>query len=190
MHLCNFYVWKGCIPFSSPSLKGMSEQESECELHKSRSSQRIQVLSELGRIIGKRRLSPAHIVADRIGCIECLPAEFQTALLSKREILRDAGVDVEHAIADYAVPYARLSRPLWAERCFRSCWIGEDIWSDPNSIHNCILGIRRFRRRAVRHRVAFDVPVRSPREAVVNRDGEAAGPPEDSGNVPPADQFI
>src|SRR5579871_6751989 len=176
------------MPYSSQPLP--SELKPQRKLHEARGSQRGEVLAKLRRIVRERRLSLADIVAHRIGCIESLPAELQPPLLTQREILAYAGIDLEHPVANHVIAYPRLAGPLWPERRLRRCRIGKDVGADAHAVHDGVLRLRGHGRRAVGHGVSLDVPVRRPGETVVNGDWETACPAEQSRDVPAAYQRL
>src|SRR5208282_1373087 len=132
-------------------------------------------------------LRGAHVVAHRVGRIEGLQAELQTPLLPKRKILADAGIDVEHAVANHIVPHSGFARPLWAKSCLRQVRMLKNVRPNVYAIDHGVLGIGRHRRRSVGLGIALDVPVRGPGETVVNGDRETSCPTEYAGDMPAAD---
>src|SRR5574340_1029753 len=85
-------------PSPGPAPAARSEREAQGKLHKTRSGQRRKIFAELRRVVGKRRLSAAHVVAHRVGGVERLPTELQAPLFTQGKLLADAGINLEHAI--------------------------------------------------------------------------------------------
>src|SRR5579863_2137318 len=166
-----------------------SEYDAQRKLHEAGRSQRPKVSAELCRTEGERRLCAAHVVAHRVGGVERFPFEFQSPLLTQREFLGYARIDIKHALADDAIANSGFARPLWTVGRQRRCRIFEDIGA-AHPVHNNVFGIGCHRSWTVRLGIAFDVPVGGPGEAVVNGDGEAAGPAEYAGYVPSANQLV
>src|ERR1700733_778237 len=162
----------------------LSECEPQRELHEARRGQRRTVLPKLIWRVGERRLGRSDVITHRVCYIECLPTELESPLLAEREILAQACIDIEYAIACKVVADAGFAWPIRAKCILRRCWIGKNVRTDAGAVDDRVLRIRRLGERTVRFRVAFDVPISCPCGTVINRDGQPTCPAEQAREMP------
>ncbi len=155
------------------------------KLHDTGLGEQISVVAELGGEVdlGTIRLD---VEACEIGHVEDLPAELQAVSFERHfPALAQTHIETREAVSAERVAGTALARKRMSEIDYGGVAIGEHIHGSIGLlVHAGVL------RGDEGEGVSFFLPVRGEVKTVIHRDGETAGPADDAGELPTADESI